>query len=178
MNQRKKRVAAAAWTAALMLCSAGAMPLTASAAFGVGGNGTAIMEYLDRGIYAVKSGNGMFVSWRWNADDADDAEFLLYRDGELIYTSTAGTGATSYQDNGGSPASKYRVDTVVGGAVVGSEECRFTSGTDYFDLKLNSPGTQYSPHDWVGGGGGRAASRCVLSTTAAWFTRRILSNIR
>ena len=151
MNQRKKRVSAAAWTAALMLCSAGAMPLTASAAFGVGGNGTAIMEYLDRGIYAVKSGNGMFVSWRWNADDADDAEFLLYRDGELIYTSTAGTGATSYQDNGGSPASKYRVDTVVGGEVIGSEECRFTSGTDYFDLKLNSPGSQYSPNDCVVG---------------------------
>ncbi len=151
MNQRKKRIAAAAWTAALMLCSAGAMPLTASAAFGAGGNGTAIMEYLDRGIYAVKSGNGMFVSWRWNADDADDAEFLLYRDGELIYTSTAGTGATSYQDNGGSPASKYRVDTVVGGEVVGSEECRFTSGTDYFDLKLNSPGSQYSPNDCVVG---------------------------
>ena len=126
------------------------LPLSASAAYGVGGNGTAIMEYLDRGIYAVKSGSGMFVSWRWNADDADDAEFRLYRDDTLIYTSKAGE-ATSYQDNGGSANSKYRVDTVAGGKVVSSQNCKFTSGTNYFDIPLNSPGAQYSPNDCVVG---------------------------
>ena len=73
MIQRMKRMAA--WTAALLVCASAAVPLTAEAAYGVGGNGTAIMEYLDRGIYAVKSGNGMFVSWRWNANDADNAEW-------------------------------------------------------------------------------------------------------
>ena len=80
--------------AALTVCTT-AFSLPAHADYGVGGNGTAIMEYLDRGIYAVKSGSGMFVSWRWNANDADNAEFQLYRDGTLIYTSKAGTGATS-----------------------------------------------------------------------------------
>ncbi len=105
------------------------------------------MEYLDRGIYAVKSGNGMFVSWRWNADDADNAEFRLYRDGNLIYTSKAGSGATSYQDNGGNAGSKYRVDTVVNGAVTGSSECKFNSGTSYFDIPLNYPGGRYTPND-------------------------------
>ena len=138
---------AAAWSAALMLCAAAAAPMKASAAYGAGGNGTAVMEYLDRGIYAVKSGNGMFVSWRWNANDADNAEFRLYRDGNLIYTSKAGTGATSYQDNGGNANSKYRVDTVVNGAVVGSEECRFNSGANYFDIPLNYPGGRYTPND-------------------------------
>ena len=138
---------AAAWIAAVTVCVSAAAPMSASAAYGVGGNGTAIMEYLDRGIYAVKSGNGMFVSWRWNANDADSAEFRLYRDGNLIYTSKAGTGATSYQDNGGNAGSKYRVDTVVNGAVVSSEECRFNSGSNYFDITLNSPGSQYSPND-------------------------------
>ena len=92
----------------------------------------------------------MFVSWRWNADDADDAEFRLYRDEQLIYTSKSGD-ATSYQDNGGSANSKYRVDTVVNGAVVGSQDCKFTSGTNYFDIPLNSPGSQYSPNDCVVG---------------------------
>ena len=58
----------------------------ADAAYGVGGNGKAVMEYLDRGIYAVKNGNGMFVSWRYNANDADNAEFRLYRDDKVIYT--------------------------------------------------------------------------------------------
>ena len=132
--------------AALTVCMT-AFPLPVHADYGVGGNGTAVMEYLDRGIYAVKSGNGMFVSWRWNANDADNAEFRLYRDGNLIYTSKAGSGATSYQDNGGGTGSKYRVDTVVNGAVVSSEECKFKSGTNYFDIPLNYPGGRYTPND-------------------------------
>ena len=136
--------------AALTVCMT-AFPLPVHADYGVGGNGTAVMEYLDRGIYAVKSGSGMFVSWRWNANDADNAEFRLYRDGSLIYTSKAGTGATSYQDNGGNTGSKYRVDTLVNGAVVSSEDCRFISGKNYFDIPLNSPGSNYSPNDCVVG---------------------------
>ncbi|MBQ1518521.1 MAG: RICIN domain-containing protein, partial [Ruminococcus sp.] len=120
--------------------------LTADAAYGVGGNGKAIMEYLDRGIYAVKNGNGMFVSWRFNASDADDAEYRLYRDNKLIYTSKKGE-ATCYQDNGGGTGSKYRVDCIEGGKVVNSENCKFTSGNNYFDIKLNRPGNQYSPND-------------------------------
>ncbi len=148
MIQKMRKTAV--WAAAVMLCASAAAPLSASAAYGVGGNGTAVMEYLDRGIYAVKSGNGMFVSWRWNADDADDAEFRLYRDNQLIYTSKSGD-ATCYQDNGGNTNSKYRVDTVVNGTVTGSQECRFNSGANYFDIALNSPGAQYSPNDCVVG---------------------------
>ncbi len=123
----------------------GTMPVSAKY-----GTGSSIVEHLDRGIYAIKSGNGMFVSWRWNADDADNAEFRLYRDGQLIYTSTAGK-ATCYQDNGGSTNSKYRVDYVVNGNVESSEDCKFTSGKNYFDLPLNSPGSGYTPNDCVVG---------------------------
>ena len=118
----------------------------ADAAYGVGGNGKAVMEYLDRGIYAVKNGNGMFVSWRYNANDADNAEFRLYRDDKVIYTGKSGD-ATSFQDNGGTVNSKYRVDCVAGGKVVNSQTCKFKSGTNYFDIKLNRPGNQYSPND-------------------------------
>ena len=139
--------------AAALMIAVSAMPgniaaMPTAAKYGTGQN---IVEHLDRGIYAVKSGNGMFVSWRWNADDADNAEFRLYRDGQLIYTSKAGVGATSYQDNGGSTNSKYRVDTLVNGTVVSSEECHFNSGMNYFDIPLNSPGSQYTPNDCVVG---------------------------
>lgn len=145
-TQTRKTMAAAVVLTALANTAAASLPMQASAAYGVGGNGTAVMEYLDRGIYAVKSGNGMFVSWRYNANDADDAEFRLYRDGKLIYTSKSGD-ATCYQDNEGSSASKYRVDCVSGGKVVSSEDCRHTSGSSYFDIKLDRPGSQYSPND-------------------------------
>ena len=147
-----KRLAAAAASLAVAVTSnfTAGMNLTADAAYGNGGNGTAIMEYLDRGIYAIKSGNGMFVSWRFNANDNDNAEFQLFRDGNLIYTSKAGE-ATNYWDAQGNSSSNYRVDTIVNGNVVNSEDCRFTSGTNYFDIPLNSPGSIYSPNDCCAG---------------------------
>ena len=140
---------AASLTALALVTSAAdpfCLPVVSEAAYGVGGNGKAVMEYLDRGIYAVKNGSGMFVSWRWNADDADDAEFRLYRDDKLIYTSKKGD-PTCYQDNGGAAGSKYRVDCIEGGKVRSSQNCKFNSGNNYFDIKLNSPGSQYSPND-------------------------------
>ena len=146
--KHKKRLSAtiSALTIAASAVNPLIAPMTSDAAYGVGGNGSAIMEYLDRGIYAVKNGNGMFVSWRWNANDSDDAEFRLYRDDTLIYTSKKGD-PTCYQDNSGTTASKYRVDCVENGKITSSEKCKFSSGNNYFDIKLNSPGSQYSPND-------------------------------
>ncbi|WP_295152852.1 rhamnogalacturonan lyase [uncultured Ruminococcus sp.] len=148
MNKVIKKLAAVAASLTLAASSfAGAVQLTASAAYGQGGNGQAIMEYLDRGIYAIRSGNGMFISWRYNANDTDDTEFRLYRDGSLIYTSKAGQ-ATNYWDPNGSDNSVYRVDTIVNGTVKSSDNCKFTSGSNYFDIKLNNPdSSKYSPND-------------------------------
>ena len=85
MNFKLKKLAAAAASLAVAASSSmvSAVSLTADAAYGRGGNGSAIMEYLDRGVYAIKSGNGMFISWRFNANDDDNAEFQLFRDGHL-----------------------------------------------------------------------------------------------
>ncbi|MBR6243564.1 MAG: rhamnogalacturonan lyase, partial [Ruminococcus sp.] len=148
MKNYLKRFCAAAASVAVCAASAGELTVSrnADAAYGVGGNGKAIMEYLDRGIYAVNSGNGMFVSWRFNANDDDNAEFRLYRDNTLIYTSKAGD-ATSFLDKGGNANSSYRVDTLVNGEVVGSDGCKFRSNSNYFDIPLKSPGSIYSPND-------------------------------
>lgn len=108
-----------------------------------------VLEYLDRGISAVGTGSGMLVSWRYLANDADDAVYNLYRDGTLIYTSEAGQ-ATCYLDAQGTAASKYRVDTLSGGKVVSSETCKLTSGNAWFDVPLEPPtasGVTYSPND-------------------------------
>ena len=146
MKNAFKRIAAAA-ASLTMAASISTGILTANAAYGQGGNGTAIMEYLDRGIYAIRSGNGMFISWRFNANDSDYTEFRLYRDNSLIYTSKAGQ-ATNYWDAYGSDNSVYRVDTVVNGTVKSSDTSKFTSGSNYFDIKLNNPdSSKYSPND-------------------------------
>ncbi|MCM1133241.1 MAG: RICIN domain-containing protein [Ruminococcus flavefaciens] len=108
------------------------------------------LEYLDRGISAINTGNGMLVSWRYLANDDDNAVYKLYRDGSLIYTSEAGQ-STCYLDSQGSASSKYRVDTLSGGKVVGSEDCKLISDNAYFDIALDPPKAgsdyTYSPND-------------------------------
>ena len=80
-----------------------------------------MLEYLDRGICAVNTGSGMLVSWRYLANDDDNATYKLYRDGTLIYTSEAGK-STCYLDTSGSAKSTYRVDTLSGTKITGSED--------------------------------------------------------
>lgn len=120
---------------------------TVNAAYGTGKN---IVEYLNRGISAINTGNGMLVSWRFLANDATDAEFNLYRGNELIYTSKSGQ-ATCYLDKGGNSSSEYRVDCVSGGKVVNSENCNFKSDKNYFDIPMDVPAGgsdyTYSPND-------------------------------
>ena len=110
------------------------------------GTGEAYVEKLDRGICAFGSKSGTTVSWRFLADDPDNAEFNLYRDGELIY-STGPDGATCYLDKDGAENSVYRVDTLDNGSVISSEECRIQTSEKSFEIPLDSPGENYSPND-------------------------------
>lgn len=108
------------------------------------------VEYLDRGISAINTGNGMLISWRFLANDADDSVFKLYRDNELIYTSDVNN-ATSYLDPSGNSSSKYRVETFSGGKMVSSDYCTMISNESYFDIPLDVPkgssSYTYSPND-------------------------------
>lgn len=114
--------------------------MTASAA------SSASLEYLNRGITAVNTGSGMLVSWRFLANDPDNAIFKLYRDDTLVYTSNAGD-ATCYLDAGGSASSTYRVETYNGDTRIGNDTCTLRSSANYFDVKLDKPGSIYSPND-------------------------------
>lgn len=149
MNLNFRRITAAA--AALIIGAAsGIAPaadteMSADAAYGTGN----VVEYLDRGISAINTGSGMLVNWRFLANDDDNAVFKLYRDGTLIYTSEKND-ATCYLDKDGKSSSEYRVDTVVGGIVVSSENCSLISNNAYFDIPLNPPTASdctYSPND-------------------------------
>lgn len=150
MNNKFKRSAAAVLSAltvsASLIAPIASQTMNAAAKYGTGKN---IVEYLNRGISAINTGNGMLVSWRFLANDADDAEFKLYRGDELVYTSKSGQ-ATCYLDEGGSSSSKYRVDYISGGKVVSSENCSLISNKDYFDIPLSVPtgsGCTYSAND-------------------------------
>ena len=144
MNTKKHRLTAAVSACALALT--GLTVSTAPAQTVSAASGGQYVEYLDRGISAVKTGSGMLVTWRWLASDSDTAEFKLYRDGTLIYES--GTdGATSFLDKSGSASSVYRVDCVSGSRILTSDTCKLTSGNAYFDIPTSPPGSGYTPND-------------------------------
>lgn len=149
MRRKIKKIAAAVSALAIVSGTVSIpskkQPLEANAAAG----STNVLEYLNRGISAINTGSGMLVNWRFLANDDDNAVFRLYRDGTLIYTSEKND-ATCYLDKDGKSSSKYRVDTVVGGKVVSSEDCSLISNNAYFDIPLSPPtasGCTYSPND-------------------------------
>ena len=119
--------------------------------------GSMVVEYLDRGINAINTGNGMLVSWRFLRSDPDDAVFKLYRDDTLVYTSTEkdneySKGATCFLDKGGSASSTYRVETYNGTTRIANDTCSLRSNNAYYDIKLDRPakgsdGGTYTPND-------------------------------
>ena len=145
MKRKLRKIISLAGAAAICLSVAYQPGMLINRAAAAGGYS---MEKLNRGIYAVKSSQGMFVSWRFNADDASDAEFRLYRDDNLIYTSASGE-ATCFLDKSGNTSSVYRVDTYENGNLKSSESCSLSSGSGYFDIPLNKPSgsCSYSAND-------------------------------
>lgn len=72
------------------------------------------MEKLDRGVVAQKVSNGVYVNWRITSDEWNNTSYKVYRDGTLIYSTTA-TQASNYLDPTGTTSSKYSVSKVKNG---------------------------------------------------------------
>lgn len=109
------------------------------------------MEALDRGLHAVKTDNGVFVSWRFLGTDNKTTAFNIYRDGTLVNAQPI-TGATNLLDNAGSASSSYVVKTVENGKEVeSSDACRpWSSWWKSIQLSRPSNGTggcSYTPND-------------------------------
>lgn len=67
--------------------------------------GNRMYEYLDRGTYAVSTGNAVFVSWRLLGSDESDIGFNVYRTTEGVTTKlnsevlTGGTNGNLMQES-------------------------------------------------------------------------------
>lgn len=95
------------------------------------------MEALDRGLVAVKSGNGIFLSWRLLGTESYGTSFNVYRNGVKI----AGpiTDSTNYLDKSGSTSAAYYVTSVVNGKEVTQCSTVKPWGSSYLDVPINKP---------------------------------------
>jgi rhamnogalacturonan endolyase len=104
------------------------------------------MEYLDRGVVAVKVNNGVFISWRFLGTDDKSSGFNIYRDGRKV-NETPITSKTNYVDTKGGANSKYVIKTVVGGKEIDASSAVSPWGAQYKTLNLKRPGNNYAAND-------------------------------
>jgi rhamnogalacturonan endolyase len=108
------------------------------------------LERLDRGLVAAVTSQGVFLSWRllgsevWGhtATGMAGSDFRVYRDGTRIATVTD---STNYLDPAGTPASTYRVASVVRGHEVGRSAAVTPWAQGYYDLPLHKPADGVTP---------------------------------
>ena len=131
--------------------------------------GTMQVEKLDRGLVAVRKGQGYYISWRLLANEPYNTGFNVYR-GETKLNSKPITGATVYTDATASLNSVYTVQAVVDGAEqAASAAAMLINNTDgpnsnntngetagYIQIDLQRPptgaqGGTYSPGDGSAG---------------------------
>ncbi|GLX66632.1 GDSL-type esterase/lipase family protein [Paenibacillus glycanilyticus] len=95
-------------------------------------------EYLDRGLVAVLTDTGVFLSWRYLNTDPDVIAFNVYKNGTKV-NATPIADVTNYVDATGADSSQYQISTLIDG----KEEMQ--SGTvsvwhnNYLPIPLDKP---------------------------------------
>ncbi|MCW3794639.1 rhamnogalacturonan lyase [Paenibacillus sp. LS1] len=102
------------------------------------------MEYLDRGVVAVKTGTGVFVSWRLLGTEGSNVSFNVYRDGTKV-NATPITNSTNLQDASGTSSSKYTVRAVVSETEQAASAAASVWGNNYLSVPLSVPAGGTTP---------------------------------
>ena len=141
--------AALAVAAAGCLIAGVAQPATAAPPDSVP-SGVPQLEALDRGLVAVSTSEGVFLSWRLLASEATGAtdtglagpDFAVYRDGERV---AVVTDSTNYADAAGSATAQYTVAPVVNGIELAASAPVSAWAQGYTDLPLQKPADGTTP---------------------------------
>jgi len=117
---------------------------------GNGGPNRVHLEQLDRGLVAVSTSEGVFLSWRLLGHEVTShspsgmtgADFHVYRDGAQIATVTD---STNYLDPDGAAGAAYHVAAVVDGDEVDHSAPVSPWSNTYYDLPLQRPADGVTP---------------------------------
>ena len=102
------------------------------------------IETLDRGVLAVKAGNGVYLSWRVLWHEYPDAAYNVYRGAEKLNPVPL-TGPTCYTDTEGTAGSAYSVAAVINGIEQEKSAPVNAWGTSFRSIPLNRPAGGTSP---------------------------------
>ena len=150
-RSRPFRMSLAVVTAGCML--AVGTPAALASVFPAGGtpvSGHPQLETLDRGLVAVSTDDGVFLSWRLLGSEATGAtetglagpDFAVYRDGERI---AVVTDSTNYADADGSATAEYTVAPIVNGVELAASDSVTAWAQGFHDLPLQKPADGVTP---------------------------------
>lgn len=95
------------------------------------------VEWLDRGAIALKSDDGIFVSWRLLADEYEkNVKFNIYRNGKKINKNPLNV--TNYLDKDGKPGDIYTIEAIPKGKYKESYQVQALD-RDYIAIPLQKP---------------------------------------
>ncbi len=124
--------------------------LAVALAFAFGANAHAVVttpgkqiEKLGRGVVAIQTPNGPFISWRQLATDRAGTKFNVYRDGVLL--NTAPLDALNTTDSGGTAASSYTVRSVYRDDLGTRESAGATWTQPYKTIPVQQPAGGVTP---------------------------------
>jgi hypothetical protein len=112
--------------------------------------GPRIMEKLGRGLVAVKSGSGYYLSWRlFGTEQGTDIAFNVYK-GTTKLNTTPITTSTNYQDNSAGTGD-YSVKAVNGGVEEATgQKAMLTLQNNYLEIPLQDAGGRAIHLGYVG----------------------------
>lgn len=94
------------------------------------------VEDMGRGLVAVKTENGVFVSWRWKGTESINVKYNLYKNGTKLNAEPMSL--TNYTDIDGKLTDKYSVSAVADGNE--GEKCaEVTVWNGYYEIPLGDP---------------------------------------
>lgn len=92
------------------------------------------MDQLDRGLVAVKTSTGVFLSWRIDGTEYYDTQYNLYRDG--VKVNTTPLSVSNFVDASGSTSSTYTVKAIVRGVEGSSSAAASVWSKQYLSVPM------------------------------------------
>ncbi|BEL04445.1 hypothetical protein Q0Z83_026360 [Actinoplanes sichuanensis] len=147
MNRARRLISALLTTG---ITVAGIAPAASATTASPHGGAPYQLEKLDRGLVAVSTDQGVFLSWRLLASEATGAtqtglagpDFTVYRDGRAIATVTD---STNFADPAGTPDASYTVAAVVSGVELAKSAPVTAWRNGYHDVPLRKPADGVTP---------------------------------
>ncbi|WP_426446815.1 rhamnogalacturonan lyase [Paenibacillus sp. S-38] len=142
-RRRRQRLLSSVLSLALLVPAAASPVSAADTAVDTGSTSSTVVlkrqaEYLGRGLVAVQTEGGIFVSWRLLGTDKSGTAFNLYRDGVKLNSKPL-ISSTNFLDPAGTASSKYTVRAVVSGVEQAPSKPAGVWGKNYLSVPLKKP---------------------------------------